>query len=136
MCQADTMKRIKAKGKTVRLHPSAEPMLKELRAEMEKTISVCGVRVASGQPRPSDSTVLGWALSLACAVSNPRLIVADREKFLKRLGENLAARREALDAAPPEQQKAMLEILVAGSCDVSPYDTTAPLRAVPPEGNA
>ena len=64
------MKRIKTPGKTVRLPPSAAPMLKELRAQMEKTISVCGVRVED-VTRPSDSTVLAWALSLACAVSNP-----------------------------------------------------------------
>ena len=36
VCHNAYMKRIKAPGKTVRLPPSAAPMLKELRAEMEK----------------------------------------------------------------------------------------------------
>ena len=128
------MKRIKTPGKTVRLTPSAAPMLAELRTKMEKTISVCGVPV-KGAPRPSDAVVLGWALALACTVSNPRLIVADREKLLKNLDKHVTERLAALDAATPEQRRAMLELLVAASADVSPYDTTAPLRAVPPEGS-
>ena len=127
------MKRIKAPGKTVRLPPSAAPMLKELRAEMEKTTSICGVRVES-VTRLSDGVVLAWALALACTVSKPRLLVIDREVFLKRLEKTLAERLEAYEAATPEQKRAQLELLVAASADVSPYDTTAPLRAVPPEG--
>ena len=133
VCQADSMKRIKPKGKTVRLPPGAERMLQALREKMEKTISVCGVRVAAGQ-WPSDGVVLGWSLSLACMVSNPRLVVIDREVFLKRLDENVEKRLAALGEATPEERRAMLELLVAGSCDVSPYDTSAPLRAAPTEG--
>ena len=84
--------------------------------------------------RISDAAVLGWALALACAVSNPRLIVLDREVFLKRLDAAVAERLGALAHGSPEQRRAMLELLVAGSADVSPYDTSAPLRAVPAEG--
>ena len=130
-----SMKRIKRPGKTVRLPPSAEPMLKELRSKMQEAISVCGVPV-KGAPRPSDGVVLAWSLALACTVSNPRLLVVDREVFLKRLEKTLAERLEAYEAATPEQKRAQLELLVAASADVSPYDTTAPLRAVPPEGES
>ena len=66
---------------------------------------------------------------------NPRLLIIDREVFLKRLEKNLAERLEAYEAATPEQRRAQLELIVAGSADVSPYDTTAPLRAVPAEGD-
>ena len=128
------MKRIKAPGKTVRLPLAAAPMLKTLRASMEQTTTVAGVRV---QPmaRLSDAAVLGWALALACAVSNPRLIVIDREVFLKRLDDAVVERLGALGEASPEQRRAMLELLVAGSADVSPFDTTAPLRAAKTEGS-
>ena len=108
-------------------------MLKELREKMEKTISVCGVPVKD-VTRPSDSTVLAWALALACAVANPRLLVIDREAFFKRLEKRLAERLEAYEAAHPDQKRAILELVVAASADVAPYDATAPLRAAPPEG--
>ena len=108
-------------------------MLKDLRAKMAKTISVCGVRL-DDDSRPSDGVVVTWALSLACAASNPNLVVADRDKFLVELDKHVSERLAALDAATPEERRAMLEFLVAGSCDVSPFDMTAPLRAVTPEG--
>ena len=136
MCHNEAMaaKRIKTPGKTVRIPPSAERMLKALREDMEKTISVCGVRVEHG-PRPSDAVVVAWALSLACTVSNPRLIVADREKLIANLDKNVTERRAALEEATPEQRRAMLALLVAGSADVAPFDTNDILRAVPEEGD-
>ena len=84
--------------------------------------------------RLSDGVVLAWALALACTISKPRLLVIDREVFLNRLEKTLAERLEAYEAATPEQKRAQLELLVAASADVPPYDTTAPLRAVPPGG--
>ena len=110
-------------------------MINDLRESMEQATSVGGVKIKP-VARLSDAVVVGWALALACTVMNPRLLVIDREVFIKRLDDAVVERREALDAATPEQRRAMLELLVAGSADVSPYDTTAPLRAVPPEGSA
>ena len=108
-------------------------MINDLRKSMEQATSVGGVKIKP-VARLSDATVVGWALALANAVMNPRLLIIDREKFLERLEESLAERLEAYEDAPSEQQRAMLELIVAGSADVSPYDTTAPLRAVPAEG--
>ena len=108
-------------------------MINDLRESMEQATSVGGVKIKP-VARLSDATVVGWALALAGAVMNPRLLIIDRAKFLKRLEENLAKRLDAYEAAEPEQRRAMLEILVAGSADVSPYDMTAPLRSVPAEG--
>ena len=111
----------------------AIPMIRDLRESMEQATNVGGVKVRH-VARLSDATVVGWALALANAVMNPRLLIIDREVFLKRLEKNLAERLEAYEASTPEQRRAQLELLVAGSAEVSPYDTTAPLRAVPPEG--
>ena len=108
-------------------------MINDLRESMEQATSVGGVKIKP-VARLSDATVVGWALALAGAVMNPRLLIIDREKFLKRLEKNIAERLEAYEAAPPEQQRAMLELLVAGSAEVSPFDTSAPLRAAPTEG--
>ena len=111
----------------------AIPMIRDLRESMEEATNVGGVQIRH-VARLSDATVVGWALALANAVMNPRLLIIDREKFLKQLEGNLAKRLDAYEAAEPEQRRAMLELLVAASTDVSPYDTTAPLRATPPEG--
>ena len=63
--------RQKKTGKTVRIPESSIPLLKDLRAKMEQTISVCGVRVVA-VTRPSDGVVLACALSLALdAVKTP-----------------------------------------------------------------
>ena len=112
----------------------AIPMIRDLREAMEEATNVGGVKIRP-VARLSDATVVGWALALANAVMNPRLLIIDREVFLKRLEKNLAERLEAYEAATPEQRRAQLELIVAGSADVSPYDTTAPLRAVPAEGD-
>ena len=127
------MKRNKQAGKTVRLPPVALRMIEDLRAEMEKATTVNGVPIKP-VGRLNDGAVLSWALALANTVMNPRLVVADRAKLHANLDKHITERLEELGAATPEQRHAMLELLVAGSCEFSPYDTTAPLRSVPPAG--
>ena len=127
------MKRIKQAGKTVRLPPLALRMIQDLRASMEQATTVNGVPIKP-VGRLNDGEVLSWGLALACTMMNPRLIVADREKLHQNLDKHITERLAALGEATPEQRRAMLELLVAGSCEFSPYDTTAPLRAAPPEG--
>ena len=127
------MKRNKQAGKTVRLPPLALLMIEDLRAKMEAATTVNGIPIKP-VGRLNDGVVLSWALALANTTMNPRLLIADREKLHANLDKHITERLAALDAATPEQRRAMIEVLVAGSCEFSPYDTSAPLRAVPPEG--
>ena len=109
-------------------------MLQELREKMESTTHIGGLKL-NPILKLTDALVLSFSLALANTAMNPRLIVADREKLIQNLDKHVSERLAALDAASPEQRRAMLELLVAGSADVSPFDTTAPLRAAKTEGS-
>ena len=108
-------------------------MVRDLRQKMESTASFAGMQLQH-VVKLSDGMVLSWALALANMVMNPRCALIDRTKFLENLDRELVKRFIELNEATDDERRAMLELLVAGSSEFSAFDTSAPLRASPPEG--
>ena len=125
-----TMRRIKT-GKTVRIPESALPMLKDLRAKMEQTSHIGGLKLNT-EVRLTDGVVIAWGLALANLTMNPALSLIDRKALVEQInqGDSALAELESDD----DTRRAKIEMLIAGASEFSGYDTSAPLRAVPPEG--
>ena len=126
------MRRIKT-GKTVRIPESAIPMLKELRAKMEQTSHIGGLKLNT-EVRLSDGVVIGWGLALACLTMNPELSLIDRKALVEQINHEVIQHLAELEGCDDDTRRAKIEMLIAGASEFSGFDTSAPLRAVPPEG--
>ena len=126
------MPRIKT-GKTVRIPESALPMLKDLRTKMEQTTTVGGLKL-NLEVRLSDGIVIAWGLALANLTMNPNLSLIDRKALVQRINHEVVQHLAELGDCDDETRRAKIELFIAGASEFSGYDTSAPLRAVPPEG--
>ena len=126
------MRRIKT-GKTVRIPESALPMLKELRAKMEKTSHIGGLKL-NAEVRLTDGVVLGWGLALANLTMNPEFSLVNRKALVKQINQAVIEHLAELGDCDDDTRRAKIEMLIAGASEFSGYDTTAPLRATKTEG--
>ena len=127
-----TMRRIKT-GKTVRIPESALPMLKDLRAKMEQTSHIGGLKLNT-EVRLTDGVVIAWGLALANLTMNPALSLIDRKALVEQINHEVIQHLAELES-DDDTRRAKIEMLIAGASEFSGYDTSAPLRAVPPEGD-
>ena len=127
------MRRIKT-GKTVRIPESAIPMLKELRAKMEQTSHIGGLKL-NPEVRLSDGVVISWGLALACLTMNPELSLIDRKALVKLINHEVIEHLAELGDCDDYTRCAKIEMLIAGASEFSGYDTSAPLRAAKTEGS-
>ena len=131
--QTDSMKRIKAPGKTVRLPPSAEPMLKDLRAAMEAVSHIGGMKL-NPEARLSDGVVCAWGIALALVAMNPRNAIIDRKEMQEKLFEAVVKRIPEFVQRSEEEQRALFDLMFASHCEFSAYDKDSPIKAASPEG--
>ena len=132
MLYFSTMRRIKT-GKTVRIPESALPMLKDLRAKMEQTSHIGGLKLNT-EVRLTDGVVIAWGLALANLTMNPALSLIDRKALVEQINHEVIQHLAELESDDDDTRRAKIEMLIAGASEFSGYDTSAPLRAVPPEG--
>ena len=125
------MRRIKT-GKTVRIPESALPMLKDLRAKMEQTSHIGGLKLNT-EVRLTDGVVIAFGLALANLTMNPALSLIDRKALVEQINLVIQHRAE-LEGCDDDTRHAKIEMLIAGASEFSGYDTSAPLRAATPEG--
>ena len=103
-------------------------MLRDLRAAMERTTTVAGLRI-NPVVKLSDGLVIAWGLALANMTMNPKCALIDRTKFLENLDRELVQRLAELGDCTDDERRARLEMLVAGASKFSAYDPSSPLRA-------
>ena len=133
--QNGSMKRIKAPGKTVRLPPSAEPMVKDLRAAMEAVSHIGGMKL-NPEVRLSDGVVCAWGLALALVAMNPRNAIIDRKEMQEKLFEAVVKHIPEFVKRSEEEQRALFDLLFAGHCEFSAYNPDSPIKAAQSEGSA
>ena len=104
-------------------------MLRDLRAAMERTTTVAGLRI-NPVVKLSDGLVIAWGLALANMTMNPKCALIDRTKFLENLDRELVQRLAEFGDCTDDERRARLEMLVAGASEFSAYDPSSPLRAV------
>ena len=130
------MKRFKAPKKnthSVRLPESIFPEIAALRASMERATDFGGLRL-NPDATLRDSVVLGFAVGIANLAMSGRCAIIDREKFLETLDREIVRRMPEFAERTDDERRAMLGLIFAGCSEFSSYDTSAPLRAAPPEG--
>ena len=129
------IKRSKDKGKTIRVPESALQGIRELREKMEHVSHIGGLKL-NPYVKLSDGVVLAWATALANLAMNPRCAIVDAQALKEKLFNDVIKRIPEFVKRSEEEQRALFGLMFANHCEFSAYDTSAPLRAVPPEGNA
>lgn len=132
------MKGYKAPKKSthsVRLPESIFPQIAILRAAMERVKDFGGLRL-NPDATLRDSVVLGFAVGIANLAMSGRCAIIDRDKFLETIDREVVRRMPEFAERTDDERRAMLGLIFAGCSEFSPYDTSAPLRATPPEGRA
>ena len=110
-------------------------MLKDLRAKMERTSHIGGLKL-NPEVRLSDGVVISWGLALANLTMNPALSLIDRKALVQQINHEVVQHLAEFEGCDDDTRRAKIEMLIAGASEFSGYDTSAPLRAVPPEGSA
>ena len=126
------MRRIKT-GKTVRIPESAIPMLKELRAKMEKTSHI-GTLKLNQEARLSDGVVIGFGLVLANLTMTPDLSLINRKTLVDQINHEVIQHLAEFGGDDDDTRRAKIELIIAAASEFSGYDASAPLRAAPSEG--
>ena len=121
------MTRIK-KGKTIRVPLTALPMLKELRAKMEQTTHIGGLRL-NPEVTLSDGLVIAWALALANLAMNPRCSIIDRKALEEKLFNDVVKRIPEFVKRSEEEQRALFGLMFSSHCEFSAYDSAGPIKA-------
>ena len=127
------MARKKLTGKTCRIPPAAIPLLKDLRAKMERTSHIGGLKL-NPEVRLSDGIVIQFGLLLANLTMTPGHSLIDRKALVHQINREIIQHMAELERCDDDTRCAKIEMLIAGASEFSGYDTSAPLRAATPEG--
>ncbi len=125
------MKSFKAKKQkthSVRLPESIFPRVQDLRELMEKTTHVGRLKL-NPEVELRDSVVLSFAVALATMAMSGHCAIIHREKFLGDLDREVVRHLADFANRTEDERRAMLDLLFAGSCEFSAYDTSSPIRA-------
>ena len=124
---------VRARKFSVRLQRAE--LIPIIRDAMEHRIQLpSGIKRQAGPP--SDANCIDFALAICSLVFDGDTLLIHRTKFLASLEQLVNEQLPVLEAMTADQRRAHLELLVASQAKIGAYDTSAPLRAVPPKGHA
>ena len=126
------MRRIKT-GKTVRIPESSIPVLKELRAKMEKTSHI-GTLKLNQEARLSDGVVIGFGLVLANLTMTQDLSLINRKTLVEQINHEVIQHLAELGDCDDDTRRAKIEMLIAGASEFSAYHPDSPLMAAASQG--
>ena len=121
------MTRIK-KGKNVRVPEIAIPMINVLRASMQRTAQIGGLRINQAITL-GDGMVIAFALTMTELLLNPKFVLIDREEFLDTFDREIIRRLPEFGERTEAERRALLNLLMASCCEFTAYDPDADLRA-------
>lgn len=116
--------------KQVRLRLQNYEAIDALRRKMPSMSTASGL-VLNPEAQLTDSTVVDFALIMANVVINPDFLVISRSSFLRDLEDRVNTHIEAFVQLDPDQRSALLDMLLAASSVLAPYNLDSPLRAAP-----
>ena len=116
--------------KQVRLRLQNYEAIDALRRKMPSMSTASGL-VLNPEAQLTDSTVVDFALVMANVVINPDFLVISRSSFLRDLEDRVNTHIEAFVQLEPDQRSALLDMLLAASSVLAPYNLDSPLRAAP-----
>ena len=116
--------------KQVRLRLQNYEAIDALRRKMPSMSTASGL-VLNPEAQLTDSTVVDFALIMANVVINPDFLVISRSSFLRDLEDRVNTHIEAFVQLEPDQRSALLDMLLAASSVLAPYNLDSPLRAAP-----
>ena len=116
--------------KQVRLRLQNYEAIDALRRKMPSMSTASGL-VLNPEAQLTDSTVVDFALVMANVLINPDFLVISRSSFLRDLEDRVNTHIEAFVQLEPDQRSALLDMLLAASSVLAPYNLDSPLRAAP-----
>ena len=116
--------------KQVRLRLQNYEAIDALRRKMPSMSTASGL-VLNPEAQLTDSTVVDFALIMANVLINPDFLVINRSSFLRDLEDRVNTHIEAFVQLEPDQRSALLDMLLAASSVIAPYNLDSPLRAAP-----
>ena len=116
--------------KQVRLRLQNYEAIDALRRKMPSMSTASGL-VLNPEAQLTDSTVVDFALIMANVLINPDFLVINRSSFLRDLEDRVNTHIEAFVQLESDQRSALLDMLLAASSVLAPYNLDSPLRAAP-----
>lgn len=126
------MTRIK-KGKNVRVPEIAIPMINVLRASMQRTAHIGGLRINQAITL-GDGMVIAFALTMTELLLNPKFALIDRQQFLDTFDREIIRRLPEFGKRTEAERRALLDLLLSSCCEFTAYDPDTVIKAAPVTG--